>query len=64
MKEVNGGLKPKVELGDVHLSVLGAGIGLLQPDVQLLDLVLSIKSLERILLTRNVKYQLLTLPLL
>ena len=44
MKEVNGGIKPKVELGDVHLSVFGAGIGLLQPDVQLLDLVLSIKS--------------------
>ena len=46
MKEVNDEVKPKVELGDVHLSVLGAGIGLLQPDVQLLDLVLSIKSSE------------------
>ena len=43
MDDVESGIKPKVELGDVHLSVLGAGIGLLQPDVQLLDLVLSIK---------------------
>ena len=33
-------VNPEVELCDVHLSVLGAGVGLLEPDLDLLDLVL------------------------